>query len=263
MPNSPENITPRILYKYRILDQDRHLEKMLKNGEIYFARLEELNDPCEYYFVFTNPVYRNISKNEYEIHKNKNEIMQELNSGDQNGNNYLVLLTPEAYTECMQKSFNFQGIFSLSAHCNSIPMWAFYGDALKGVCIGFEWSKFHYQIPPYQVQYEAEPVKIYSQHLASNITKINTTKSTHFHFENEYRIFDQAGKQSSDYIRQSIQEIIFGENFFENKENVETVISWTHDIPGVEYFVAKRVLGKYEIVVSKIEVAEFLEVVSP
>lgn len=50
MKQEKENI-PRILYRYRQLNDIT--ERMIKNGEIYFAKTNELADKSEKSFKFT------------------------------------------------------------------------------------------------------------------------------------------------------------------------------------------------------------------
>ena len=46
--------TPKSLYKYRSLQNLKRVLDILEKGELYAAKLNELNDPMEAYFDFQN-----------------------------------------------------------------------------------------------------------------------------------------------------------------------------------------------------------------
>ncbi len=145
---------PSILYKYRKLP-DKYTEAIFTHGEIYFATVNELNDPFEHFFSYSDsgPYYRIFSPAE------KSRYPHTEVTGNTSG---VVQLDQETAMQHMLDHIKRdpQGIFSLCANNKSIPMYAHYAGGFKGVCIGFDWRHFNlntvgssnvfYQIPEYE-----------------------------------------------------------------------------------------------------------------
>lgn len=163
---------PQILYKYRRLYKDwkcdEHNEytvSMLKDGEIYFATPDELNDPFENFFWFKQEQYVKVTAEELKEIDTKQPKPQ-------SDGTYLVKLDEKNFTKYIYDNYIKQtsrGIFSLCESNVSLPMYCHYADAYKGICIGFDWRQFELEFDgsspsspnvPRKVSYHSEPPKI-------------------------------------------------------------------------------------------------------
>ena len=198
-------IFPKYLYKYRIWRNDQH-KRLLTHNEIYFVAAKEFNDP----FEATIPVrYDLLSKRQKlkiinkhirregskltkkEIRKRAEDVLAEGHYKD-----------PKILEDMRQQRRSDFGLFSVSEIEDSILMWSHYSDSHKGFCVGFdvkELDKYFQRSPKHNLAIELRrikyskhypilnPSKIYPEHTEeSNIEPI-VTKSSDWHYENEYR----------------------------------------------------------------------------
>lgn len=132
-----------VLYKY-MGDQKRALE-ILRTNKIWYSKPERFNDPfdCdidiasavtwEQYVGAIRAEGRQTGKDEREIQKKIEEEALRCRR-----------IVPSEYRDkvrsgvvVVKDSLRSQGILSLSAICDSIPMWGYYAGCHSGVCIGF------------------------------------------------------------------------------------------------------------------------------
>jgi hypothetical protein len=214
---------PKMLYKYRQINE--FSKKILLEGEIYFATTNELKDPLEKSFSFTNGSW----------------VVDE--------NNKRVYLSPEQYTQRLLNSVRKgggepYGILSFCESKKEIQMYKEYADDFKGICIGFDWEIFGLTFPgscplekniPRKVIYQS-PIKIEKEYIPpQKWIEIFTTKSIDFSYEKEWRMFYTKGKFSSDNVRYAIREIVFGHNV--SQEHILQVKEWIKDLDGINLFI--------------------------
>ncbi|WP_081666752.1 DUF2971 domain-containing protein [Laribacter hongkongensis] len=151
------------------------------------------------------------------------------------------ILSRTAFGEILHRNINESGMLCLCKFADNLPMWAYYGDGLKGVSIGYDLKMLLHSLKPlkpnpneyspryryvFDVQYcsgKMEPIREYG--LLNNddreIQKMYATKSTAFQHENECRIMVPAspdingdctwvGYGMYTHAPEAIKEIIFG-----------------------------------------------------
>ncbi|MCE3237058.1 MAG: hypothetical protein K0R24_39 [Gammaproteobacteria bacterium] len=251
---------PKNLYKY--IGYNAHAKKLLKKGEVYFATPNELNDPFEYIHTYQisekiRPIPVKCTEEEYNL-LNPEDIHEEEFHKE----------TRIRYIKCSPsgtiKLNNFRvravanknrGVLCLSENNMSIPMYTHYAMGFKGLCIGFDWDmsfkKFcptvtpidflpDYPSIPAQVNYEDSPIAIGK---AVDFARIFLTKSRHFHFEEEWRIFCSPGKFLIN--RAAIKEIIFG--CCMPHEHIIEILELVKDLKGIKFYTIKIKTEKYSL----------------
>lgn len=223
-----ENI-PKILYKYRNF-RENFVEKMLLNGEIYFATTNELTDFNE-----------------------KSAFVLSKGSWVNDENNSLVFLNPEQYKEYLMKlvkagKSETYGILSLCDSKKEVNMYRDYADDFNGICIGFDWDKFdlffHGSHPPIKnrprrVIY-GETIKIDSDHITpEKLLEIYCRKLKKYSYEKEYRIFYSKGKFTDKSVRYAIREIVFGYKVSNNR--ILEIKNLVSDLTEIDFFIARLI----------------------
>ena len=186
--------TPDILYKYKsVTKEDRdelnplgYTRKMLVNGEIYFSKFSQLNDPNEAIFSYDQDTEIIIEPSEESLYPNI-QNKQPLEDGR------LLLLVDGATAGLhVRKRLDERwGIFCLTEDPKNLLMYDYYANGHKGICIGFDWKMFtplwhstkKLQIPQ-KIRYSNDPlIKSPSQSKKGNTPKqITTVKSTSYRF---------------------------------------------------------------------------------
>ncbi len=226
---------PKMLYKYRDL-RSGHTEKILSNGEIYFASTNKLEDHNEKAsFVFWNNIWVKSKNNLLKYlspEENKNRLMEVVRSGHN-----------EPY-----------GILSLCESRQEPLMYKQYADDFQGICIGFDWDKFNLFFAdvspsikniPRRVIYQ-ETIEINADYITpEQWLEIYCSKLPRYSYEKEYRFFYLKGKYSSAFVRQAIKEIIFG--YKVSKDKIVQIKALVSDLPCIRYFIAQEINGKIQI----------------
>lgn len=216
---------PNILYKYRFFNEEA--ERILLNGEIYFATTNELNDPCEKFFRFKNGEYINDINNQLR-YLNPEQLTQHFLDAIRTGKN-------EPY-----------GILSLCDSKEEIKMYKEYADEFKGLCIGFDWNRFGLMFAgsyppqvniPRRVTYQPL-IEIETTHVPPETwLEIFTSKIPEYSHEKECRMFYTKGKLISNAIRHAIKEIVFGHHM--PQEHILKIKNMIQDLRSVSLFKTK------------------------
>ena len=199
---------PKILYKYRSWDNPNH-KKIIANNKIFFCSAKKFNDP----FDATIPVRYDRSTKEQRYHyylKHTSKVFQQLDQSK----------IQKIAAECLergyfhqsfhqkwlrffhqQKRFKDFGIFSLTGSRNNLVMWSHYSDAHRGFCVGFDTNKLlkHFEkgskakrisCTLHKVKYEKKYPLFKPTGLSADDFAIEPliTKSSHWEYENEYRL---------------------------------------------------------------------------
>ena len=135
---------PKILYKYRSFDSCGHSVQLASNGEAYFSSAKDFNDPFDNYFIPTTKMtdfegeeliafLRDKARQHYPG-ANERKIKQLIELGKKQ---YQLIKDgdPKAIEPVLHVQYNGFGIFSLTPEPGSLPMWAYYGDCHKGLCV--------------------------------------------------------------------------------------------------------------------------------
>lgn len=170
------------LYRYRRWDD--YTKKLLLDGELYYACLHSLNDPNEgrnlsdtlIKSVLENDILPNAeSSNEIKF------IENEIKGFDHNSQ------ISKKYKKVMLEHIKNMGVVCLTSKPDNNPMWHFYADESKGVCIEFyfpeSYSSKYIHLCPCQIDYtNIEPT---SENLAE-ILIFNKDKD--WSYEEEFRL---------------------------------------------------------------------------
>ncbi len=141
------NQLPKVLYKYRSFDKNGYGKQMALGGVAYFSSAKELNDPFETQFT---PQSKLLELDGEALHSFLHEktlahypnvsadrIMELVQTGIQR-REYLLNRDPRGIEPILDVQNRKYGILSLTATPKSIPMWGYYADSHKGICVGFD-----------------------------------------------------------------------------------------------------------------------------
>lgn len=234
---------PKILYKYREPFTE-YLIHLLSYSQLYFSTTDQLNDPCERFFTYTQPDWMPLTEDELKFLKIEKTPK---------GSYHLSIDQRNALMYWHMKNRKEYGIFSLSKSNNSIAMFSHYAKGHTGLCIGFDWEGFELTFAgsdqkniPHKISYKETPLEIHGIHgTPEDWQKVIRTKYTGFSFEEEYRIFYTKGPWLSPTVRTSIREIVFG--YKSSREYREYIARLLSDLKDVKYLVAKPKIGTYEL----------------
>ncbi len=208
-----KNITPpKFLYRYFPIDkytEDKYTERIFKHNELYFRNPNKFNDPfdckalltfkrdwnLEEYIKFVknnaiDSIGRNLNNKEKQSYKEmaievfKNSDRNQLN---RNFNNTIK--------EGLAKSINEFRILCLSEKYNDILMWSHYADGHRGFVLQLNTEALlqNFKHPPQKVFYSPEEsfpsIKDFNERNHTHMFLI--TKSSHWEYEGEWRIFMQ------------------------------------------------------------------------
>lgn len=234
---------PDILYKYRNWE-DKYNRKILKCKELYLSSADQLNDPFDAALPFQyDPqelTEENIIKKLLLVGRNvypektDDELIrrarERYNAGE---------FTDE-YWKKFSPSFKKQvndryGIYCLTTKNDNLLMWAHYANSHRGFCIGYDKFELFKIVEGLigRVTYSTDfpKVPLFEEGILG-LTKLVTTKSTHWEYENEYRMTKTfASRKTLKLTETSIKEIIFGCNI--NQKHKSKII----------YFAKKNFVG--------------------
>lgn len=245
------NRIPKILYKYRSFDSCGYGLALASNGEAYFSSAKDFNDPFDNYFIPTSKItdYEGKELIEYLENKarqhypsaNKDEIKELIERGVEQRSK-LKAGDPSARERILETQYKKFGIFSLTANPNSIPMWAYYGDSHKGICVGLRSSiiaqhqinllqqreifmlhqvDYSDNIPGYCVDIETGGI---SEKQLHDLEVTLYTKSNYWEHEAEYRlIFHNYVAKNYIFGTDSVAEILIG--LRAGSEDIDTLLN--------------------------------------
>ena len=138
---------PPVLYKYKSFSDFNHCLTLARDGSVFFADARNLNDPFECRFVPRSPALtlegnelRNYLLGRIEVLEPtaRGKEIDDLLSTAMDNVEQLKSGNPDAMTDVMENQYGAMGILSLSQSSKSLPMWAYYGDSHKGICVGLK-----------------------------------------------------------------------------------------------------------------------------
>ena len=217
---------PKVLYKYRVWDDNFH-KKILENNEVYYSAPNDFEDEldcnppieyphgCELYKYFLQ--YSKIQ------HSNKNLLWHLRNAWLLYSSSPLPIpnelkIIEESNKDEFNKRF---GVLSLTTRCNNAAMWFKYSDNHKGFCVGFDTQKlfsttkcgcgdvhYHETLPPIMMLKDTTDIKI---------IKTIYNKEKKWEFEQEYRFHTMW--ENNEIIERNVRlplntivEVILGKN---------------------------------------------------
>lgn len=195
---------PRVLYKYRTVASAL---RFLGNPGIYFSAARSFNDPFE---------FKAILKPSTNVNAWADMMMQEgLPRLEAYRQANLVVSNPLRARQVLENAVtatqNTLGVFCMSKVCDQLLMWAHYADEHRGVCFGFDLAEdldtFNF---PKAVEYSDTYPTVIHPHRPLMTTEPLFHKSSHWAYEQEYRII-KLNRQGLIPVRpEALREIIFG-----------------------------------------------------
>jgi len=190
MPDDPT--PPERLWKYRTWDQ--YAANMIIHGELYFARVQQLNDIYEFYWRHRFPISAS------QIDEYARQFCAKYSTSDprqrrldfESVKAYLASIAEDNSGGVIPSAVVFQyGVCCLSAVNNNILMWAHYARNHTGICLGVRPSclELHRILP---VEY-SEKIPIidaweYINDGAEAFVTAGRTKSIDWKYEQEWRM---------------------------------------------------------------------------
>ena len=205
--------TPAILYKYRFFDTSGYHLKVLEEAQLWFTSAREFNDPFDsslsYQFDdkpqgIQEKWAQDFLKREFP-HLNRQQRnslarqrLREINKDSEH--------IEQFRQNSVEKNFNKFGICSLTPAKDDLLMWAHYSDYHRGFCVGIDTSrlldlqnslaKTESVLSLEKVIYSDDiPIINFFQSMRSdprvrdqNILTLLCTKSTHWCYEQEFRL---------------------------------------------------------------------------
>ena len=222
-----ENI-PQPLYKYRVWEEPckelQYSRRILTHNEVYLASADQFNDPFDGALPFKYPkkdlTPENIYLKLHELGKRENPQMPEeelqricyerQSSGVFENGEYWRSYYP-SFKEKINSTF---GILSLTSNRENLLMWSHYTDSHRGFCVGidknllFEHCVGQLSAVSYSDTFPEIPL---FENSPMSLSILTTTKSTHWQYEDEFRIVKIYGaRQIVTLPNEAIIEIILG-----------------------------------------------------
>lgn len=183
------------LYRYRKWDE--YTKKILTHGELYYAPFNSLNDPNEGKQISTDLVKHVLQHDairENDPEKFHSYIRDQLNKIEKNES------YAKKYKQSVRSALDEMGIACFTARPDNNPMWHFYGDENKGICIEFyfpeAYSQDYKNLCPCPVNY-GNDLELDSEHVAEILV---FNKHSDWSYEQEYRLIARDLKDKNSRI---------------------------------------------------------------
>lgn len=198
---------PRVLYKYRSLrrkkDRD-YTRQLIIDRQLYFACVDDFNDPfdCQADLVVrrgTQAEWKNIGF----PRRPRRELREKYKAG--------------SGSRLVRRMARKLGIFCSTPDPRSIPMWSYYTNGHKGICLGFRTTRasgsplWNSQQVEYSDEYPTyDPLLDVDERRGAEGVSNILRKSTAWQHESEWRAFDTDGPGVYEYRPNVLKEIVLG-----------------------------------------------------
>ncbi|MHA3078761.1 DUF2971 domain-containing protein [Acinetobacter sp. ANC 5502] len=236
------------LYRYRKWDE--YTKKLLENEEFYYAPFDSLNDPNEgrnfpdelIIDALENSILPLITKD-----NEKNNIIEDIEKMKTGNENIL-----NKYRSDLLDYLKELGVVCLTNKFDNNPMWHFYADESKGVCLEFYFPKI---------------ININYKHLVCKAVKYNNdytlgnfadsmvyTKDSDWNYENEFRLVVTGIKNKNDRIKkyprdQMLFSVIVGHNMSKKDfDELNNIIEKINKKRNEKIGIHKRINSSYGMV---------------
>jgi hypothetical protein len=207
---------PQFLYKYRSMNS-RGLKEIFEKNTLYYPSPKQFNDPFDSQVRLTadgdaETIIQKIESSwaKFRADKDPSETIAAVKAALE-GRNYELF---EKSIHEMQDQFAYDaGVFSLAGKNNDIVMWAHYADNHSGLCLEFAVSeKEPFFILAQKVTYQQDYPKVsYFTGSPDEWVRVLLTKSSHWRYEDEWRIFSHPGSaREYEFHPSLLTSVIFG-----------------------------------------------------
>ncbi len=255
---------PNVLYKYRDWSNSFH-RRLLYNQELYFASVNQFNDPFDGTIPFRYDnreltddniflKYYSITKREYpewtdeQIHQHCFEYQSRGYFKDEK---YVEDFHNDTLKEINEKF----GIVCLCKRRDNFLLWSHYANSHSGFCIGFDktllFEDAQSQFAHIQYQEDLPTFKLFET-VTDYFTKLIGIKSKIWEYEEEYRLSRiNFARQNAILRKETIVEILFGCKMNQN-EKFALLDFILQEYPHTEVFDSKLSKNKFEIEIIQI-----------
>jgi hypothetical protein len=213
---------PGFLHRYTGITGRRAewLEDVLLRSRLYFPRYAQLNDPFEGSIPFT------FEGSENEIRAYWEDVVSEMGLvGDPAAQTRIDRLVAEAkdpanesrLTARVAEELSTYGVACFAESDTDIPMWSYYADGHRGVCLRFRSQplyipKWEGCMPPVPVKYKRNYPKLsfYRDSAFNRMLALIATKSHVWRHEREWRIVRRGGPGSVQFNPVALDAVILG-----------------------------------------------------
>jgi hypothetical protein len=242
---------PSVLYKYKSLQNLDQCIALARNGSAFFADARSFNDPFECGFVPKSPMLT-LEGSDLVIYLKRRIRILEPTATCKEAEELLAIALgnakamrtgdANAMKDVMETQYGAMGILSLTDNPKSLPMWAYYGDSHRGICVGIEVKSIaQHQLEVlkrndilsiFKVEYDDFMPIVNMESSSDNFNsdelrqaeKPYYTKSKDWEHEQEFRLlFWNHVSSVFSFGSDAIAEVIFGARAHE--KDVETVVT--------------------------------------
>lgn len=285
-PNVDEllNQSPSTLYKY--LDWSNPFnKKVIEANELFFSSPRNFNDPfdCKIekrYDLLSDyeleEYFKNLAKLQSDTY-NLNWDLQKIKSEAQrlkHENNFQDLNKLKSDNDFFFNQYdNFYAVFCTSTRWDSIPMWAYYANNHKGICVGFDLKKIYYSEKVGMggnITYDEYPIIKPSDSPHNVRIKQTYYKAKEWSHEEEYRLMtvnmpkhlpNLVKNEHGDFIGIKIlsddswyKEILLGVSM--SSDDIKEVAELAKDKIHKETKIYQMTKGRFEFKLEKIEITD-------
>lgn len=206
------------IYRYRSLSDFNRFEELVLGGRFYFPAFKTLNDPFDGKVRVDFDGSVEVRRAYWEAHCN--ETGQEIDSPTRAKiEGFVAKHDDPAFTEVLLQTYLSSvsefGVACFSETPDDIPMWAYYGDSQRGVCLRFlarrllGWDGC---FPPMPVDYLAEYPQVgFYRHTKFERNRLTVAaKADAWRHEREWRMIRHRGAGHIAFPRDALEGIIMG-----------------------------------------------------
>jgi hypothetical protein len=250
---------PQPLYKYRIW-QDQYGRRILTDNEIYLASPDQFNDPFENSYPFKykeeqftpDNIFLKLSDTgrkqwpyitDKELHK---RCYERQHSGAFDNGHYWK----ELYEEFREENNKIFGIYCLTSKRDNLLMWSHYTNSHYGFCVGLDkfvlYDVVQGSLGPAIYDSKFPELDIFEKS-AGVLTRLLSTKSKEWAYEDEYRLIKVSGaRKICGFPNKAILEIILGHKMPEKDKDEIMEIANTK-FPHAQIFQSQISLGEFKL----------------
>ena len=224
-----ENVQlPRYLYCYQRIDSNGHTLDILRTKKIWFSRPQDFNDPfdCKVYptEISTDFVVSRAPESAFSRAFTRETLRKNLSNEE----------AIKYIQKAIDKVMGDKGIKCFTPYPDNLLMWSHYADNHKGICFEFDVLEDpDFFVFPVWVKYEEKYPKIDFSNV-QDTTKIYSTKSMDWKYEDEIRVLKHKYGLHS-FNPKMIKSVIFGCRISDKDKNeILHIISADEELRHIE-----------------------------
>jgi hypothetical protein len=244
-------IVPKFLYRYRALgrprigadDPDEIEAVTFQRAALYFPSRTQFNDP----FDCMMPDMSHISDNEFHklmVNRAREEFLELPEDKREGFAEEMHNLGRAQIEQLLQAFVDDLGVLSLSSKPDNAPMWAYYANNSKGMCLEFETrDQFFRTVHPMKYASKA-PRYVLDAH-SDNAEAFVLCKERRWRSEEEWRLIGPKAKELYPFKPESLTGVIFGASCA--GPDMDKVRTWVAEGPCIPKFYTAIARKAYKI----------------